>query len=103
MTVPPAGNATSAPTTFVERTHALRATPKTWLVTGAAGFIGSNLVEALLSLDQNVVGIDNFATGRRENIADLTRFAKKGFRFLEGDIRTTEICARACEGVDYVL
>jgi UDP-N-acetylglucosamine 4-epimerase len=70
---------------------------RTWLVTGAAGFIGSHLVENLLRLDQNVVGLDNFATGRRENVAHLD------FRLIEGDIRSPEACREACKGVDLVL
>ena len=66
------------------------------LVTGAAGFIGSNLAEALLKLDQNVVGLDNFSTGKRENLQD-------GMRLIEGDIRSLETCREACRGVDVVL
>jgi UDP-N-acetylglucosamine 4-epimerase len=79
--------------------------PKTWLVTGVAGFIGSNLLEELLSLGQTVVGLDNFATGHRRNVDDaVSRFPSDvGFRFIEGDIRDADVCHRACEGVDYVL
>ncbi len=78
-----------------------------WLVTGAAGFIGSNLVEALLKLGQQVTGLDNFATGHRHNL-DLVREAVGAeawprFTFIEGDIRTLDDCARACAGVDFVL
>ena len=69
---------------------------RTWLVTGAAGFIGSHLAENLLKLGQRVVGLDNFATGKRHNIP-------QGTRFIEGDIRSLETCRRACEGVDVVL
>ncbi len=78
-----------------------------WLVTGAAGFIGSNLVEALLKLDQQVVGLDNFATGHRHNLDEVTeavgpeRVAR--FKFIEGDIRDLETCRLACDGVDFVL
>jgi UDP-N-acetylglucosamine/UDP-N-acetylgalactosamine 4-epimerase len=85
----------------------LEAAPKTWLISGVAGFIGSNLLETLLNLDQFVVGLDNFATGHRRNldeVRDLVRpeqWAK--FRFTEGDIRNLEDCRHACEGVDYVL
>lgn len=68
---------------------------KTWLVTGAAGFIGSHLVQALLLREQRVIGLDNFSTGRRENL--------KHFDFLEGDIRDPAQCRQACQGVDYVL
>ncbi len=86
---------------------ALRAEPKKWLVTGAAGFIGSNLVEALLKLDQNVVGLDNFATGKRGNLAEVRRLVTaeqwRRFKFITGDIRTGAACQKACQGVDYVL
>lgn len=78
-----------------------------WLVTGAAGFIGSNLVEALLRLDQRVTGLDNFATGHRHNLA-LVREAVgdeawSRFAFIEDDIRSEAACAQACAGVDMVL
>lgn len=81
--------------------------PKTWLVTGVAGFIGSNLLEALLKLGQRVVGLDNFSTGLRRNI-DEVRFLVtpeqwSNFQLLEGDIRNLSDCRRACEGVDFVL
>ena len=74
-----------------------------WLVTGAAGFIGSNLVEALLALGQQVTGLDNFATGHRHNL-DLVREAVgqdawTRFVFIEGDIRSPADCAQACAGV----
>ncbi len=78
-----------------------------WLVTGAAGFIGSNLVEALLKLNQQVSGLDNFATGyprNLEQVRDLvTAEAWRGFSFIEGDIRRLEDCRDACAGVDFVL
>jgi len=80
---------------------------RTWLVTGAAGFIGSHLVERLLSLEQTVVGLDNFATGKRENLAHVWAAVGEGawrrFRFIEGDIRSLATCAQACEQVDVVL
>ena len=85
----------------------LRREPKTWLVTGVAGFIGSHLLEALLKLDQTVVGLDNFSTGYGHNLADVE--ARVGavawgrFRFIEGDIRSLPDCRVACEGVDRVL
>ena len=86
---------------------ALRAEPKKWLVTGAAGFIGSNLVEALLKLEQNVVGLDNFATGKRGNLAEVRRLVSaeqwRRFQFIKGDIRKGAACQQACQGVDYVL
>lgn len=72
-----------------------------FLVTGAAGFIGSNLVEAILKLGYKVRGLDNFSTGKRENI-DLF-IENSNFEFIEGDIRDLETCMNACDGVDYVL
>lgn len=81
--------------------------PRTWLVTGVAGFIGSNLMEALLKLEQRVVGLDNFATGHRRNLEQVQSLvtAKQwsNFRFLEGDIRDAGDCRNACEGVEHVL
>jgi UDP-N-acetylglucosamine/UDP-N-acetylgalactosamine 4-epimerase len=81
--------------------------PETWLVTGCAGFIGSHLLERLLALDQRVIGLDNFATGSRRNIAEalsaVTPEQAARFHFHEGDIRDPEACARACRGVDLVL
>jgi UDP-N-acetylglucosamine/UDP-N-acetylgalactosamine 4-epimerase len=85
----------------------LAAAPKTWLISGVAGFIGSNLLETLLSLDQFVVGLDNFATGHRSNLEEVRNLVRADqwakFRFTEGDIRNLEDCRRACQGVDYVL
>jgi len=81
--------------------------PKTWLVTGVAGFIGSNLLETLLKLDQRVVGLDNFATGHQRNLDEVQSLVTSEqwarFRFLQGDIRNLDDCRQACEGVDYVL
>jgi UDP-N-acetylglucosamine 4-epimerase len=81
--------------------------PKTWLVTGVAGFIGCNLLERLLTLDQHVVGLDNFATGHRHNLeqilAAVTPEQWARFTFIEGDIRNLKDCHKACAGVDYVL
>jgi len=82
--------------TYEEVQQRIRAERRTWLVTGAAGFIGSNLVEKLLELDQNVVGLDNFSTGKRENV-------QPGMRLIEGDIRSLETCRAAVQGVDVVL
>ncbi|GAA5185170.1 NAD-dependent epimerase/dehydratase family protein [Acinetobacter kookii] len=85
----------------------LKQAPKTWLVTGVAGFIGSNLLETLLKLDQTVIGLDNFATGHQYNLDEVqslvsaVQWAK--FTFYEGDIRNLEDCQKACAGVDYVL
>lgn len=85
----------------------LRTQPRTWLITGAAGFIGSNLLEALLKLDQFVVGLDNFSTGYRHNLEEVqslvTATQWERFRFIEGDIKNIADCQRACNGVDYVL
>jgi len=85
----------------------------TWLITGVAGFIGSNLLEALLILNQNVVGIDNFETGFRKNIDeainDATNYCKKNnrmlgqFTFIEGDIRNIEDCKKATKNVNFIL
>lgn len=78
-----------------------------WLVTGCAGFIGSNLVEALLALGQEVIGLDNFATGYQRNLDEACQLAGPAdgasFRFIEGDIRDREACKAAVEGVDFVL
>lgn len=84
----------------------LKVTPKRWLVTGVAGFIGSNLLETLLINGQEVVGLDNFATGFQENLDEVRgqvgdQWSK--FKFIEGDIRNLGHCRAACEGVDYVL
>ena len=80
---------------------------KTWAITGVAGFIGSNLLETLLALDQRVVGLDNFATGNRRNLKEVQTLVSPAqwarFRFIEGDICAPEDCLQVCEGVDYVL
>jgi UDP-N-acetylglucosamine/UDP-N-acetylgalactosamine 4-epimerase len=81
--------------------------PGTWLVTGVAGFIGSNLLEALLKLDQKVVGLDNFSTGYQKNLDEVKGLVSQeqwqNFRFIQGDIRDQDTCSRAVDGVDYVL
>jgi len=85
----------------------LKQAPKTWLVTGVAGFIGSNLLETLLKLEQKVVGLDNFATGHQYNLDEVQGLVTPqqwaNFSFIEGDIRSFEDCQKACAGVDYVL
>ena len=85
----------------------LKSAPKTWLITGVAGFIGSNLLETLLKLDQKVVGLDNFATGHQHNLdevqASVTTEQWSNFDFIEGDIREFADCQKACKGVDHVL
>jgi len=72
-----------------------------FLVTGAAGFIGSNLVEVLLKLGYKVRGLDNFSTGKRDNLKSFMN--NPNFEFIEGDIRDSNICYEACRGIDYVL
>lgn len=78
-----------------------------WLITGVAGFIGSNLLEHLLKLNQKVVGLDNFATGHQHNLDEVQGLVSEeqwqNFNFIEGDIRNFEHCQQACNGVDYVL
>ncbi len=85
----------------------LRSKPEDWLVTGAAGFIGSHLVETLLSLGQRVRALDNLQTGKRGNIdaviAGTAAENRARFEFIEGDIRDGDTCQRACSGVRYVL
>ncbi|MFM1847811.1 MAG: UDP-glucose 4-epimerase [Pseudomonadota bacterium] len=85
----------------------LRSAPKVWLVTGAAGFIGSHLAERLLCLGQTVVGLDNFATGKEENLTAIKRAvgesAANRFTFITGDIRDLDTCRRACADTDLVL
>lgn len=89
----------------------LKNNQKTWLVTGVAGFIGSNLLEKLLTLDQKVVGLDSFETGYRHNIDEAIHDASNAsgknrsdnFMFIEGDIKSIYDCKQACSGVDYVL
>lgn len=81
--------------------------PRIWLITGVAGFIGSNLLETLLQLNQKVVGLDNFATGHKHNLAEVKASISKAqwenFSFIEGDIRLPKDCANAVKGVDFVL
>jgi UDP-N-acetylglucosamine 4-epimerase len=94
--------------TAFERLQAqLKAQPKIWLVTGVAGFIGSNLLEALLKLDQQVIGLDNFSTGYRHNLDEVERLVNPEqwakFKFIEGDICDFATCCSACDGVSYVL
>lgn len=85
----------------------LQHSPKIWLITGVAGFIGSNLLESLLKLNQTVIGVDNFATGHQRNLdevqGEVTSEQWKRFHFILGDIREYDTCEQAVEGVDYVL
>jgi len=100
---------------YSELQEYLKSNQYTWLVTGAAGFIGSNLVEKLLTLNQKVIGLDNFDTGFQYNVDQALAEAKNGlkwqgleliqenFKFIVGDIRKLDDCHSACVGVDYVL
>jgi UDP-N-acetylglucosamine 4-epimerase len=85
----------------------LKAEPRTWLVTGVAGFIGSNLLEALLKLNQRVFGLDNFSTGHQRNLDEVQTLVTPeqwiNFKFINGDIRNLDDCHSACTGVNYVL
>lgn len=85
----------------------LQASPKRWLITGCAGFIGSNLLETLLKANQQVVGLDNFATGYLRNLDEVQQLVSPqqwtNFTFIKGDIRSSADCQQACSGVDYVL
>jgi UDP-N-acetylglucosamine 4-epimerase len=94
-------------TAFEQLQTRLTGEPHAWLITGVAGFIGSNLLEALLKLNQRVVGLDNFATGQRRNLDEVKSLVTPAqwanFRFIEGDIRNLDDCKAACEGADYVL
>src|SRR5690554_7124161 len=85
----------------------LNSSSRIWLITGTAGFIGSNLLEHLLKLNQRVVGLDNFATGHQSNLDEVQSLVSpeqwSRFTFIEGDIRNLQHCQQACEGVDYVL
>lgn len=87
--------------------QSLSSNPKTWLITGVAGFIGSNLLETLLKLDQDVVGLDNFATGYQHNLHEVEGLVSAEqwarFNFIEGDIREINDCHKACKNIDYVL
>lgn len=94
-------------TTYETVKQQLVSEPKTWLITGVAGFIGSNLLETLLLLNQKVVGLDNFATGFQHNLDEVQSIVSAeqwaNFSFIEGDIRRLEDCQTACADVDYVL
>ena len=85
----------------------LKTDSRIWLITGAAGFIGSNLLEVLLKLNQSVVGLDNLSTGHQRNLAEIQTLVSSEqwarFKFIQGDIRSFDDCRRACEGVYYVL
>jgi len=95
------------PTAYEQLLRRLSSESHSWLVTGVAGFIGSNLLETLLALDQRVVGLDNFATGRQCNLDEVQAIVTPrqwaNFRFIEGDICNLADCRTACQGVEYVL
>jgi UDP-N-acetylglucosamine 4-epimerase len=94
-------------TKYQDTQQHLRSHQHHWLITGVAGFIGSNLLEALLRLNQKVTGLDNFSTGYRHNLEQVKELvgpeAWRNFSFVEGDIRKLEDCVNACKGADYVL
>ena len=92
---------------YEEVRRSIRHSPRRWLITGVAGFIGSHLLEALLKLDQTVVGLDNYATGYARNLEEVKDLvgppAWRNFNFIEGDIRSLADCRSACADVDFVL
>jgi UDP-N-acetylglucosamine 4-epimerase len=94
-------------TRYEELQQELLEKPRTWMVTGVAGFIGSNLLETLLRLDQKVIGIDNFATGFQRNLDQVAEAVDpeqwNRFRFVEGDITDRDDCLNACDGADIIL
>jgi UDP-N-acetylglucosamine 4-epimerase len=85
----------------------LKSNSQKWLITGVAGFIGSNLLESLLKLNQRVIGLDNFSTGYRKNLDEVRSIVSpqqwSNLEFIEGDIRDSDTCHKACQGVDYIL
>lgn len=92
---------------YTKKLEELKGTSYSWLITGVAGFIGSNLLEALLKLDQKVVGLDNFATGYEENLKDVKSEVSEQqwsrFNFIQGDIKEIEICHKVSKDIDFVL
>ncbi len=92
---------------YIETLDWLKQNTATWLVTGIAGFIGSNLLETLLKHNQKVIGLDNFATGHQHNLDKVRSLVSEeqwnNFSFIEGDIRNLEDCKQACNNVQYVL
>lgn len=84
---------------YTELQTLLVADPKTWLITGVAGFVGSNLLETLLKLNQRIVGLDNFATGYQSNLDEVQSLVSEeqwaNFQFFKGDIRNLDDCRRA--------
>jgi len=94
-------------TALAQLSEQLRQQPRNWLITGVAGFIGSNLLESLLKLEQHVIGLDNLASGHRRNLDEVrsvvTETQWRRFEFTEGSITEPLICERVCRGVDFVL
>jgi len=94
-------------TAFTQLQRRLQSEPHTWLITGVAGFIGSNLLESLLKLNQRVIGLDNFSTGHQRNLDEvqtlITPAQWANFNFISGDICNLAVCQKAVTGVDYVL
>jgi UDP-N-acetylglucosamine 4-epimerase len=94
-------------TAYTQLQTRLQSEPHSWLITGVAGFIGSNLLETLLKLNQNVVGLDNFATGHQRNLNEVKTLVSPtqwaNFSFINGDICNLAGCQKAVMGVDYVL
>ena len=94
-------------TVYEKQLEKLNKAPGKWLVSGVAGFIGSNLLETLLLNNQKVIGLDNFSTGHQHNLDQVKKIVSleqwSNFTFIEGDIRNPETCEKACSGVDYVL
>jgi UDP-N-acetylglucosamine/UDP-N-acetylgalactosamine 4-epimerase len=92
---------------YDELQQRLKKVQYTWLITGVAGFIGSNLLEALLKLNQKVVGLDNFSTGYQKNLNEVQTLVSReqwsNFKLIEGDIRNLEDCLLACNEVQFVL
>ncbi|WP_131669575.1 NAD-dependent epimerase/dehydratase family protein [Psychrobacter pygoscelis] len=94
-------------TAYEQRKKTIVENPKVWVITGVAGFIGSNLLETLLQLNQSVIGLDNFATGYQKNLDEVQASVAleqwQRFHFIEGDIRNLDDCYQVCMGADYVL
>ncbi|MDC0055085.1 GDP-mannose 4,6-dehydratase [Pseudomonadota bacterium] len=97
----------NASSKFEEIKVELVSNPRIWVITGVAGFIGSNLLESLLNLNQRVRGLDNFSTGFTKNLDDVESSVTKeqwsNFSFIEGDILNSESCQKICDGADFIL
>ena len=97
----------TVPDQYIAIKAQLENTPHTWLITGVAGFIGSNLLESLLQLNQQVIGLDNFSTGHQHNLDMVEHSVSidqwRKFQLITGDIRNLDDCRQACANVDYIL